>query len=290
MSMRTVRLLPLLALAASVDVATADRGVALGATHSRRRSEALAADARSALRRASPRHSPLVPPPLIAAKASPVAAAAGPPPERWIQLTTFAFVFSLSLVQLTPAPRLIEVLGQDNGMSLLIALSTASAALEILLAPLIGGLSDSLGRRPVVLGTLATGFAVTAATACAPSVGLIAAQKLVSSLAVGVFFLGVGAMLADTYRRSPKQLAGASGITFALLNLGFGLGIALSSLLPSSLRWRYGTAATVSGLALALGAFGIGETLPPGDCVAFKLQVPTRPPHVRARVPARASS
>ena len=185
-----------------------------------------------------------------------------PPPDRVIQATTFTFVLSTSLVALTPAPHVIKKLGRDRGMALLIAVSTAGAIAEIAMSPLIGGLCDSVGRRAVIIGTLASCFLATVATALCPRVELIAAHKLVCSITVGTFFLGIGAVLADVYRAEPKKLAGVSGVTFALLNLGFGIGVALSSRLPTDLRWRYAVAASVSATALTIALVGVPETLP----------------------------
>jgi len=205
-------------------------------------------------------------PPLLAA--APPAAAAKP--ERPLQLTAFIFVLGISLTTLTPAPHLVGALGAVKGMRLLTILATTSAAAEILLAPIIGGLTDSVGRKPVLLGTLASALLANAAAALAPSVATVALAKFVGGAVVGVFFLAAGAILADRYRSEPKQLAAASGVLFALVNAGFGLGIALSGLLPPGLRSRYSASVAVCSVGLAVAASKVEESMPAADMVPFR--------------------
>ena len=52
--------------------------------------------------------------------------------------------------------------------------------MEILLAPLVGALSDSIGRKPVLLLTLMSVLVVNAVAACFPVVPLIVASTFIS--------------------------------------------------------------------------------------------------------------
>lgn len=145
------------------------------------------------------RASPAAPAPLLTAAAAPAAAGR---PELPLQATAFIFVLGISLVTLTPAPHLIKELGPAQGMRLLTGLATGSAAAEIMLAPIVGGLTDSVGRKPVLLGTLFTTLLANAAAAVAPSVGTVALAKFLGGAVVGIFFLASGAILADRLRAS----------------------------------------------------------------------------------------
>ena len=214
----------------------------------------------------------------LSAAAQPAANADATPPaatpsggEGMLRATAFTFVLGLSLTTLTPAPYLVGELGQVNGVQLLTALATTSAATEIGLSPIVGGLSDSMGRKPVLTGTLAVSLLAGIAAAVAPTVATIALQKFVNGAVVGIFFLAAGAILADRFRTEPQKLAASSGILFALVNAGFGVGIALSGLLPpSNLRLRYGASSAVCAAGLALAALGVRETMPVADRVPFK--------------------
>ena len=190
-------------------------------------------------------------------------------PEVPLQATAFVFVLGISLTTLTPAPHLVEQLGQARGMQLLTALATTSAAAEIALSPIVGGLADSRGRKPVIIGTLVSALLASLAAAVYPSVTTVAVSKFVSSAVVGIFFLGAGAVLADNFREDPKRLAATSGVLFALVNAGFGVGVALSGLLPPGLRSRYLASAGTCALALALGG-SVRESMPPEDQVPFQ--------------------
>jgi len=202
------------------------------------------------------------------------AAPADSPPfssgEGMLRATAFTFVLGLSLTTLTPAPHLVGELGQVNGVRLLTALATTSAATEIGLSPIVGGLSDSVGRKPVLVGTLAVSLLAGIFAAVSPSVATISLQKFVNGAVIGIFFLAAGAILADKFRTEPQKLAASSGVLFALVNAGFGVGIALSGLLPPSLHLRYAASSVVCALGLALAAFGVRETMPDADRVPFK--------------------
>jgi len=227
----------------------------------------------TATARPSPR---LMTPATTTALRSPVlmAAAAAPKPPRPevpLQATAFIFVLGLSLVTLTPTTRFIDALGQQRGMAALTAIAATSAAAEIAISPVIGGLSDSIGRKGVLIGTLTTALLVNAACAFFPALlPIIGASKFVSSCVIGVFFLAAGASLADNYRLEPTKLAASSGVLFALVNLGFGLGIALSALLPPGLRVRYAASAAAIGAALATVVSTVRESLLPSSRVAFQ--------------------
>lgn len=108
---------------------------------------------------------------------------AGPPaaaenPARPLQLTAFVFVLGLSLVTLTPAKELTTRMGTEAGMRLLTLLTTGSAAAEIAFSPLVGSLTDSVGRKPVLLATCFSVFAVNLATAVCPTVPPISISSL----------------------------------------------------------------------------------------------------------------
>jgi MFS family permease len=211
-------------------------------------------------------------PVLLAAARKPASAPApAENPARPLQLTAFVFVLGLSLVTLTPAKEVTTRMGTEAGMRLLTLLTTGSAAAEIALSPLVGSLTDSVGRKPVLLFTCFSVFAVNLATAVWPTVPLIALSKLVSSLVVGIFFLAAGAILADRLRDDPAKLAAASGSLFAVVNGGFGVGIAASELLPSGLRWRYGISALISLLGFGLAA-RVRESLSDEDRLPFQVR------------------
>jgi len=157
-------------------------------------------------------------------------------------------------------------------MQLLTVLASSSAIAEIGASPLVGGLTDSFGRKPILLGTLCIALLSNLLVAIYPSVPSLALAKFVSAIVIGLFFLTGGAVLADNYRTDQKKLAAVSGILFAVVNLGFGLGVALSGApwMPKSIRGKYAASVGVGCVALLVAAAGVYESLPESSRVPFK--------------------
>ena len=204
--------------------------------------------------------------------------AAAPPaeesyrPERALQPTAFVFVLSVAICALAPPQQLIASLGVEKATKLLSLVSSASALTEILLAPVVGALSDSIGRKPVLLMTLGAVCLFNGIAAVTPYVPLIALSRFICNLVVGLFFLASGATLGDAYRTQPGKLAAASGTLYALVNGGFAVGIALSRFIPSSLQWAYGVSSVVAAAAVTVASLKVKETMTPSERVPFRLK------------------
>ena len=85
-----------------------------------------------------------------------------------------------------------------------------------------------------------------------------------------LFFLSVGAILADCFRSDPAKLAAASGVLFAVISGGFGVGVGLSGLLPPGLRTRYALSTFCLAAALVSAAALVPESLPQSARVPFR--------------------
>ena len=197
-----------------------------------------------------------------------------PGPEKALQPTAFIFVLSVAIVALAPPAYLVSSLGPAPATAMLSTVASLSALAEILLAPLVGAMSDSIGRKPVLLLTLASTFVLSLLTTAFPTVPFIVASAFVSKLVVGLFFLSSGAALGDAYRTNPGKLAQASGLLFALVNGGFAVGIALSRFLPATntLRWAYGASSAAGACAMGIAAVAVRETMAPADRVPFQIK------------------
>lgn len=181
-------------------------------------------------------------------------------------------MLGVSLLVLRPTPALIEVVGERRATELLSLVASTSAATEIVASPIVGSLADAFGRRRALLGTLVVTLLSSVGCALSPSVSWILISKYVSSMAVGVFVLLASTILADSYRTEPKRLAGASSSLFAVVNLGFAVGVAVTSALPPGLRACYSCSAAALLGALGLAATSIRESLAPEQRVPFQLK------------------
>ncbi len=138
---------------------------------------------------------------------------------------------------------------------------------QLLFAPLLGRLSDRVGRRPVLLASIAGGAASYLLFALAPTYGVLLLARTLSGLAAANYAIAQ-AYMADV--SAPEERSKAMGLVGAAFGLGFVLGPALGGLLAHAGDWSgMGhrivplTAATLSGINLMIALFGLPESLSP---------------------------
>jgi len=138
------------------------------------------------------------------------------------------------------------------------ALLTAYSAAQFLGASLLGRLSDRIGRRPVLLASLAGSAASLVLSGLATSLVTLVLARALAGL-FGGSIAAAQAYVADS--TTPKERARYMGFLGASIGLGFVLGPALGAGLA---RYGFGTAAFVAaGLAaanLVFGLFNLPET------------------------------
>lgn len=138
---------------------------------------------------------------------------------------------------------------------------------QLLFAPLLGRLSDRVGRRPVLLASIAGGAASYLLFALAPTYGVLLLARTLSGLAAANYAIAQ-AYMADV--SAPEERSKAMGLVGAAFGLGFVLGPALGGLLAHAGTWSgLGhrivplTAAALSGINLMVAFFGLPESLSP---------------------------
>ncbi|HUO86369.1 MAG TPA: MFS transporter [Thermoanaerobaculia bacterium] len=118
------------------------------------------------------------------------------------------------------------------------------SAAQLVFAPLLGRLSDRVGRRPVLLATIAGGLLAHLAFAAAGSFAVLVAARTAAGLAAGN--LGIAqAFMADV--TEPGERSKAMGLIGAAFGLGFVLGPAFGGML-----------ALIDRVAVPLGAAALG--------------------------------
>ncbi|UZK65932.1 MFS transporter [Sphingomonas sp. M1-B02] len=134
------------------------------------------------------------------------------------------------------------------------------ATMQFLFAPVIGGLSDRFGRRPVLLVTLAALGIDYALMAWAPTLGWLVAGRLISGV-MGATFAAANSCVADVV--PPGERGRAFGMLGGAGAAGFVLGPTLGGLLGHFGDRVPFVAASMLVLAGALfGWFVLQETLP----------------------------
>ena len=157
---------------------------------------------------------------------------------------------------------IIEVTGQDlahaaqwGGL-----LSFVYALMQFIMMPVVGGLSDRFGRRPVILASLAAYSFDFLIMAIAPVIGLIVAARLLAG-AFAATFSTANAYIADI---SPPEKRAAN---FGLMGAAFGLGFIIGPGIGGILGDMYGPrapfyfVAALGALNFVYGFFILPETL-----------------------------
>ena len=141
------------------------------------------------------------------------------------------------------------------------------ASMQFFFGPVMGGLSDRFGRRPVLLASLSAFGIDYLAMGFAPTLIWLVLGRLVAGI-TGASFNTAYAYIADV---TPKHKRAAN---FGLIGLGFGLGFIIGPAIGGLLA-GFGTRTpffVAAGLALANVAYGyfiLPESLAPGDRRAF---------------------
>jgi predicted MFS family arabinose efflux permease len=208
--------------------------------------------------------------PVSGAEAAPWA----PPPARGLQLGLAAAAVCLVFFQAHMVAPLVPALASalDTPARLVGLLVPAYALPYGVMALVYGPLSDRLGRRAVLTICLA-GMALGAlGAALAPSVGWLAALRVLAGISAGGVMPVALAYAADLYRY--RERGWAIGVIFAALTLGSGIGMSLGPMVEPWLGWRSlfaGVAIGAGGvLALLIGGRRLpnAATLPDGNAAA----------------------
>jgi MFS transporter, DHA1 family, tetracycline resistance protein len=134
------------------------------------------------------------------------------------------------------------------------------AAMTFLGAPFLGALSDSVGRRPVLLISLAALGIDYLVLGWAPSLGWLFVGRVVSGLA-GATGVVANAYIADAM--APDERGRAYALGGAVWGLGFVAGPALGGWLGGyDIRLPFWCAAALTALGALYGLIGLPESLP----------------------------
>jgi MFS transporter, DHA1 family, tetracycline resistance protein len=140
-------------------------------------------------------------------------------------------------------------------------LTFAYAAMQFVFSPVIGGLSDRFGRRPVLLCSL-FGFGIDyILMGWAPTIGWLFVGRIISGI-TGASITTASAYIADV--SAPEKRSQ----NFGLIGLAFGLGFIIGPVIGGLLgqfgaRIPFFAAAGIALLNAAYGYFILPESLPP---------------------------
>lgn len=144
------------------------------------------------------------------------------------------------------------------------------AIMQFIFSPIIGGLSDQYGRRPVLLLSL-LGFGLDFVfLALAPSIGWLFVGRIISGIA-GASFTTANAYIADV--TEPEKRAQSFGMLGAAFGLGFIIGPSLGGILGEiDTRLPFWVAASLALINWLYGYFILPESLLPENRRKFNIK------------------
>ena len=180
----------------------------------------------------------------------------------FILITVFIDVLGIGII----IPILPELIKEFTGGSTAMAgrwfgvLASAYALTQFLFAPLLGALSDRVGRRPVILISL-FGLGVDyLVMGFAPTLGWLFVGRVVAGI-MGASFTTAHAYIADV--SAPKDRARNFGLVGVAFGMGFIFGPALGGLLGGiDLRLPFFASAGLALVNWLYGYFVLPESLP----------------------------
>ena len=161
-------------------------------------------------------------------------------------------------------PDLLADLGIENISDAALygaALASVYAVMQFLFLPILGNISDSIGRRPVLLIGIAALFIDYIVMGIATSFAVLFIGRLVAGIA-GATVATATSYIADF--SAPEDRAKNFGAIGATFGLGFIVGPALGGLLGAiDIRLPFFAAAGFAGLNFVFGVFFLPESLLP---------------------------
>lgn len=179
-------------------------------------------------------------------------------------LAMIVFIDTAGIGLIVPVmPTLIEGLtgrGTDRAAEIGGWLLFSYAIMQFVFAPIIGGLSDRYGRRPVLLSTLAVLGIDYALMAWAPTLGWLFVGRLISGV-MGASWAAANSCIADSI--GPERRGAAFGMLGGAGAAGFVLGPAIGGAIGQyGDRLPFVAAAILCAAGVAFGYTQFRETLP----------------------------
>jgi DHA1 family tetracycline resistance protein-like MFS transporter len=182
-------------------------------------------------------------------------------PVLFIMLTVMIDAMGIGLIMPVMPDLMVEVGGGTLGAAALWGglLSTSFAAMQFLFGPVVGGLSDRFGRRPILLISLVAMAADYLLMAVAGTIWLLLIGRIIGGITAATHSTA-NAYIADISK--PKEKSANFGLIGAAFGLGFVLGPFIGGLLAEyGTRAPFYAAAILSGLNALFGWVVLKETV-----------------------------
>lgn len=161
-------------------------------------------------------------------------------------------------------PRLLEDVAHTHQVAPYIGIMTALyAAMQFVFAPMLGALSDNIGRRPVLLISLAGAAVNYIVMAFAPQLWMLFVGRAIAGLTSANISVAT-AYITDISK--PEQRARRFGLFNAMFGVGFIIGPVLGGVLGDAwIRLPFLVAAVLNGCNLLMALFLLPESREPAQ-------------------------
>ena len=195
-----------------------------------------------------------------------------------------AAIIGLSLfASSTPSPLYATYRAEWGFSSFALTAVFATYAFGVLAALLVAGrISDDVGRRPVIVGSLVALLLATGLFLVADSVGWLFAARGLQGVATGVAMGAAGAALLDLHPRRDSHSAGLANGVSSTAGMGFGALIAavIVEYGPAPMRAPYVVLLAIFAVLL-VGALLMPEPVGERRRLSLRLEAPTVPREIR---------
>ena len=170
--------------------------------------------------------------------------------KAWFFAILSLAVFATQNVSFIVPPLLVEI-SSDLNVTVAVAgqLATATFAAWALSVVSVGPLSDSFGRRPVILAGMLLLFVSVIASAFAPNIEVFLVLRVLTGLGAGTLPPNAVGAISDVI--SPERRAQAVGALLAFSLMSTVVSVPMAALLADWIGWRY--TFVVAGLLVCAG-------------------------------------
>lgn len=197
--------------------------------------------------------------------------APGPNAIVFIFITVMINMIGFGIIMPVMPQLIMDVSGEDLSHAAKWGgiLSFSYAIMQFFMMPVMGGLSDRFGRRPVILGSLAAYSTDFLLMAIAPTIGFLLIARVLAG-AFSATFSTANAFIADI--SPPEKRAANFGLMGAAFGLGFIIGPGIGGILGDEIgpRAPFFAVATLGLINLVYGYFFLPETLNPAHRRRFE--------------------
>lgn len=198
---------------------------------------------------------------------------ARPHPQRTLLVLTLpALAYSLAQTMLVPA---FADIGRElhSSPAAVTWLLTSYLVAAAVFTPLVGRLGDMVGKRRMLVASVAAFAVGNVLSALSGSIGWVVAGRVVQGVAGGMFPLVFG-ILRDEF--PPEKVGGAIGFVSSTLGIGGGVGLLLGGAMVDALGFR--------------SVFWLGAVASAVSVVTIQLLVPESPQRQPGRVDLRGAA